>query len=932
MVILTECAWSDAIQINQFCRQNDVRFICGDIFGLVGYSFVDVGDHHEVTDGDGESVNEIPIGEISLHNSPPGFLITTLDSEPHELQEGDVVTLRNVQGFPPQAELKVTRVEKKDKFIVEGASHPPVGVNLGSFLKEKKPFLVASKSLELSLQHPRLLGSDWTKCQSMGTLFGALRILEAYRASHGGAFPRPWNEQDAGAFLSLASKYFPLDFEDTLFGPSRIDAPDESVLLGFAHTARGSLQPLCALFGGIIGQEAQKAISGKFTPQQGFLLVDAMELLASKSPSFQPQQFVLSNDRMDSLRICVGGAVADALSRQSLFMIGVGAIGCELLKNFAMLGVATQGDAVLHMTDPDLIEKSNLNRQFLFRPQNIKQPKATTAATAVKAMNGSINVVAALDKISEDTEAKYSDDFFGRMSIIVNALDNVAARRYVDGRCVANGKPLLESGTLGTKGHVQVIIPHLTCSYTDIRDPPAKDIPFCTLKSFPSKIEHCIEWSRDLAFDKQFVQKPSEFNKILQDANLVSNLLAHPQGPTFTKTLKRALKLVETRPHTFDDCISFARLKFEAYYANAAKQLLHLFPLTHTVKDAATGKESLFWTPPKNPPTPIVWSAADPLHVAFVQNYANLHALMWRIPHVHSRDAAYVASVASKVHIPVFVPKDGKRVETDPSKAAPTAAASSSSSAAETVPTDRAEFERVLRSLGDKLPSVRSSLETQALFVQEFEKDDDSNFHIDFIAACANLRGVLYQIKPVDRLEAKRIAGRIIPAIATTTSVVSAHVALELVKIVCGASLSDYRNLTTNLALPFYLYSEPDPAAKHKIGDVHYTKWDTWDVRLGLDVPVGAVIGHFKTHYGLQVQSIVYGAGIVFHEDFMPDTESSMRDCLQDIPSGSKFVVLVVMFSGEGNEVLSGPAVRYFLKGATKKRKTNKKADETSKE
>ena len=40
--------------------------------------------------------------------------------------------------------------------------------------------------------------------------------------------------------------------------------------------------------------------------------------------------------------------------------------------------------------------------------------------------------------------------------MVVNALDNVAARRFMDSRCVANRKPLLESGTMGTKGHVQV--------------------------------------------------------------------------------------------------------------------------------------------------------------------------------------------------------------------------------------------------------------------------------------------------------------------------------------------------------------------------------------------------------------------------------------------------------------------------------------------
>ena len=42
-------------------------------------------------------------------------------------------------------------------------------------------------------------------------------------------------------------------------------------------------------------------------------------------------------------------------------MIGAGAIGCELLKNFAMIGIGTDGGCV-YVTDPDVIENSNLSR------------------------------------------------------------------------------------------------------------------------------------------------------------------------------------------------------------------------------------------------------------------------------------------------------------------------------------------------------------------------------------------------------------------------------------------------------------------------------------------------------------------------------------------------------------------------------------------
>jgi ubiquitin-activating enzyme E1-like protein 2 len=95
-------------------------------------------------------------------------------------------------------------------------------------------------------------------------------------------------------------------------------------------------------------------------------------------------------DRADGLRIVLGHDMIEKLAETRLFMVGAGAIGCELLKNYAMLGVgcakkdekAGKKGGTIVLTDPDVIEVSNLNRQFLFREKHLRKPKSSTAAAA----------------------------------------------------------------------------------------------------------------------------------------------------------------------------------------------------------------------------------------------------------------------------------------------------------------------------------------------------------------------------------------------------------------------------------------------------------------------------------------------------------------------------------------------------------------------
>ena len=106
---------------------------------------------------------------------------------------------------------------------------------------------------------------------------------------------------------------------------------------------------------------------------------------------------------------------------------------------------------------------------------------------------------------------------------VTNALDNIEARLYMDQRCVFYRKPLLESGTLGTKGNTQMVVPHLTENYGATRDPPEKSIPVCTLKNFPNQIEHTLQWARDF-FEGIFKQTPEDANNYVTNPDFMAAL------------------------------------------------------------------------------------------------------------------------------------------------------------------------------------------------------------------------------------------------------------------------------------------------------------------------------------------------------------------------------------------------------------------------
>jgi len=139
----------------------------------------------------------------------------------------------------------------------------------------------------------------------------------------------------------------------------------------------------------------------------------------------------------------------------------------------------------------------------------------------------------------------------------------------------------------------------------------------------------------------------------------------------------------------------------------------------------------------------------------------------------------------------------------------------------------------------------------------DFEKDVDSNHHIDLITSATNLRAWNYRIEETTAAHCRMIAGKIIPAIATTTACITGFIGLEILKICRNADLEAFRMTTINLAVnnismellpdPIKTKSGNDPKTYMEMKAVPegYTTWDFIEIKEP-DLTLGAFLEHFK--------------------------------------------------------------------------------------
>ncbi|KAG2392698.1 hypothetical protein C9374_011423 [Naegleria lovaniensis] len=838
VVVFTDTHIPQLVEMNEICHKHNVRFIACESRGLMGSLFCDFGTNFTVYDPDGENVVSNIVTDIT--NGYPATVTVYDDKPTHGLYDDEYVQFEGIEGMD-----EINKVSEPIKIKVSGKHTFKIDLDTrnfgeyksgsGGYVKQVKvPTSHSYQPLKDQLANPTCIDFDFAKFSRPQQIHLAMLALSEYEKRNQ-SLPKPYNKADAERLLEIAKEIAPDALKEHL---------DEKIVKLLAYTCRGNLNPMAAFLGGIVAQETQKACSGKFSPLNQYFHFDALECLPEDESSYPTEEDCQpTSTRYDGQISVFGKAFQHKLADVKEFVVGAGALGCEFLKNYAMMGVGCGPNGKVFVTDMDSIEVSNLNRQFLFRRRHVGQQKSTTAAEAVKAMNPEFHVIALQDKVAPETEQTFDDDFWEQLSGVTNALDNVQARLYVDTRCVYYGKPLLESGTLGTKGNTQVVVPKLTESYGTTRDPPEKEIPICTLKNFPNAIEHTIQWARD-SFEGFFNKVPNDVNTYLSKTDYIKELDSLASKKAVLESVYESL--VSNKPLSFEDCISWARLKFEQLFRNNIMQLLYNFPL-----DMVTSTGTPFWGGAKRPPVPLSFDPNDPLHLDFVVSAANLRAFVYGLKG-GSKDEYDFKAIVSKIKVPPFQPKSGVKIQSDEKENKEPEQEFSDSD------------EQEMQQLQSQIPKP-NDMAGFRLNVAEFEKDDDTNYHIDFITAASNLRARNYKIPEVDRHKTKGIAGKIIPAMVTTTALITGLVGFEFYKLMQGFNkIAAFKNAFVNIALPFVTFSEPGEPPKQKYLDVSWTLWDRFEVDEGRDITLKEFMDIFKERFKLEITMMSAGKSMIY--------------------------------------------------------------------
>ena len=752
VLIITEIQEIDYLKrINEVCRDNKKGFIYCLTFGLSFFCFVDFGKHliNNVVNNEARKyfINNIIKGKTTK-------IIIDNQFDDFNLNEGDFILLKDIKGINQllNGEKKKIKNCQEDSFEIEEDSSNYDDYIQGGIVEEViENNIINYKSFEEMLKFPE-------QCESINSDNVERNLHLAFMALHEyykiyKRLPEN-NKDDLNEILNLTKDIYINNNK----GWSKNIYLEENLLTNIYKYSICELSPVCGYGGGVVSQEIIKYV-GIYNPINQWFRAEFYGI-KNNELSYNTKKM---NSRYDYQIEIFGNESQRKLENLNIFMIGAGAIGCELLKNFAMMGISTSPNSLITVTDHDRIEKSNLNRQFLFRENSIGKLKSECAINAVKNFNQNINCVALQELVNEQTEKIFNKEFYQKQDAVVMAVDNFEARKYISKQCEKYNVPYFNCGTEGPYANVEAFIPGKT-EMAFYPDDEKKIIPSCTLKMFPSSINHCILWALnhfEKFFNKNIINVKNMNNNInhfYEDMDRIIDLRAKYYQ---IKKIYKFLKIANEK--SFDKCLKYSIKKYNDFYINKINFILKAFPSDKIDKD--TGLK--FWTGNKILPHPLIFDINEMMCFDFIKSFACLLAYCLDIDIKKIKLDDYIREFSSKIEIK---PKKVKEIK------------------------DKIFYEKKINEIKTEIDQYLRKYKNKINYKPtKYEKDTMDINQINFVYYASNLKAKNYNIENLEKVKIKIIAGKIIPAIITSTSSIAGLLALQFYVLSQSCDCKNFR-------------------------------------------------------------------------------------------------------------------------------------------
>ena len=751
----------DIIFIDDISRKNHISFIYTAICGLSSFVFTDFGPDFTIYDEYCFKKRKFYIKNIE--KSEDGLVEIEWNNNRNPYIK-DYILFKDVEGMTEinycENNKKVFKIKPRDisSFYIGNTKNYseyksggyieetviPKKVSYGSFLtKLEEPFInedyyVNSKKKFVFLIFRALM--DFFDKNKRLPFLNDLKDFEELRIITKNIFD----------FLDYDNLYS-FDKDEMIF--------NENIIKNICFSATAEIPCMTSLIGGVVCQEIIKT-TGKFRPIDQWEIFDFLQYssIIPENEKWGKYNIIKNDNRYDELISVFGKNSIQKLQNSNILLAGAGALGCELLKNLALLGIS---NSVL-VIDDDNIEISNLNRQILFHEEHKGLNKALIACKSAKQINSDLACNYISKRISPENKNIFNKSYFDRVDFVLGAIDSKEGNYYLVKQCELFEKIFIKGGTEGPAGKIEIFIPNMTCSYNDIqfKEEEEEKSPSCTRRQFPTKIEDCIDNARDL-FDEYFVISIIDFLKIINENKIVKLEFEHSiiKFNLINKYIYFIKKKLEKNndndiKEIDKDFIYFGLFEFKRLFIDEIKKIFSEYPLN----DSEVSKE--FWKN-KRIPSKLEFNIDDELHITFLFNYLKILSDLIDIPFINDLNV-FTKQLKAILEDINYNNNNIDSLINDPE-----------------LLYKKILFEiNIIRNNSSFLDKIIH------LHPTNFEKDIPELGHILFIHSYANLKAKTYKIPCCDKFYTLEYVGKIAPTTITSTAVVAGFICLQMIGII----------------------------------------------------------------------------------------------------------------------------------------------------